>query len=46
MSHTALQNIEQLPSKFPDGYIIRNGAIKWPPRSSDLTSLDYFLCFL
>jgi hypothetical protein len=28
---------------FPDKWIGRAGPIAWPPRSPDLTSLDYFL---
>jgi hypothetical protein len=28
---------------FPDKQIGRAGPIAWPPRSPDLTSLDYFL---
>lgn len=28
---------------FPDRWIGRRGAIEWPPRSPDLTPLDYFL---
>ncbi|KZC03964.1 hypothetical protein WN55_01224 [Dufourea novaeangliae] len=29
--------------KFPDRIISRNSAVNWPPRSCDLTPLDYFL---
>ncbi|KZC04047.1 hypothetical protein WN55_03832, partial [Dufourea novaeangliae] len=32
-----------LQKKFPDRIISRNSAVNWPPRSCDLTPLDYFL---
>lgn len=32
-----------LNRNFPDNWIGRNGPILWPPRSPDLTPLDYFL---
>lgn len=41
--HTATQTIELLKSKFNDSIISRNGPVNWPPRSCDLTPLDYFL---
>jgi hypothetical protein len=31
-----------LDDKFPDNWIGRNGPILWPPRSQDLTVLDFF----
>jgi len=43
-SHTTRENIALLqPRKFPGRLISRNGDIKWPPRSCDLTPLDYLL---
>lgn len=41
--HTSRQTINLLRSKFGDRIISRNGAVKWPPRSCDLTPVDYFL---
>ena len=35
-----------LNAKFPEKWIGRRGAIEWPPRSPDLTPLDYFLGYL
>lgn len=32
-----------LNNKFPDKWIGLNGPMKWPPRSPDLTPLDFFL---
>jgi len=32
-----------LNERFPDKWIGRRGAIEWPPRSPDLTPLDFFL---
>lgn len=32
-----------LDRKFPDKWIGRDGPCKWPPRSPDLTSVDFFL---
>lgn len=32
-----------LNERFPDRWIGRRGAIEWPPRSPDLTPLDFFL---
>lgn len=29
--------------KYPRPIIFRVGDVSWPPRSSDLTTLDYFL---
>lgn len=34
---------EALDDKFPDSWIGRGGPISWPPRSPDITPLDYFL---
>lgn len=41
--HTAKQTIMLLRSKFRERIISRNSEINWPPRSCDLTPLDYFL---
>jgi Helix-turn-helix domain (DUF4817) len=41
--HTATATIELLKRKFNDSIISRNGPVNWPPRSCDLTPLDYFL---
>jgi len=30
-------------AQYPERWIGRRGAIKWPPRSPDLTPLDYFM---
>jgi len=32
-----------LNERFPDAWIGRGGPILWPPRSSDLSPLDFFL---
>jgi hypothetical protein len=32
-----------LNERFPDARIGRGGPIPWPPRSPDLSSIDYFL---
>ena len=32
-----------LNERFPDAWIGRGGQIPWPPRSSDLSPLDFFL---
>lgn len=42
-SHTTRENISLLRTKFPGRVISRNGDINWPPRSCDLTPLDFFL---
>lgn len=41
--HTTRENIKILKSKFCDRVISRNADITWPPRSCDLTPLDFFL---
>ena len=33
----------KLNEKFPNRWIGHKGSVTWPVRSSDLTSLDYFL---
>ena len=42
-SHTARVTIDLLRGKFGECVISRNGPVEWPPRSYDLTSLDFFL---
>lgn len=42
-SHTARETINLLAETFGERIISRNGPINWPPRSCDLTPLDYFL---
>ncbi|GFW40022.1 transposable element Tc3 transposase [Trichonephila clavipes] len=41
--HTARATIELLKDTFGDRLISRFGPVSWPPRSWDLTPLDYFL---
>ncbi|GFW36423.1 uncharacterized protein TNCV_3713411 [Trichonephila clavipes] len=41
--HTARATIDLLKDTFRDLLISRFGPVNWPPRSSDLTPLDYFL---
>jgi len=41
--HYALPVRNWLNERFPDRWIGRRGAIEWPPRSPDLTPLDFFL---
>ncbi|GFU37746.1 transposable element Tc3 transposase [Trichonephila clavipes] len=43
MSHTARETIDLLKETFGDRLISRFGPVNWPPRSCDLTPLDYFL---
>ncbi|GFX49039.1 transposable element Tc3 transposase [Trichonephila clavipes] len=40
---TARATIDLLKDTFGDRLISRFGAVNWPPRSCDLTPLDYFL---
>ncbi|GFU69460.1 hypothetical protein TNCV_2282291 [Trichonephila clavipes] len=40
--HTARATIDLLKDTFGDRLISRFGAVNWPPRSCDLTPLDYF----
>ncbi|GFY43575.1 putative DD41D transposase [Trichonephila inaurata madagascariensis] len=42
-SHTAHGTIDLLKNKFDERVISRNGPVDWPPRSCDLTPLDFFL---
>ncbi|GFU92722.1 putative DD41D transposase [Trichonephila clavipes] len=41
--HTARATIDLLKDTFGDCLILRFGPVNWPPRSCDLTPLDYFL---
>ncbi|GFT81345.1 uncharacterized protein TNCV_3672411 [Trichonephila clavipes] len=41
--HTACATIDLLRDTFGDRLISRFGPVNWPPRSCDLTPLDYFL---
>ncbi|GFT54156.1 DUF4817 domain-containing protein [Trichonephila clavipes] len=41
--HTARATIDLLKDTFGDRRISRFGPVNWPPRSYDLTPLDYFL---
>ncbi|GFT75598.1 transposable element Tc3 transposase [Trichonephila clavipes] len=41
--HTARATIDSLKDTFGDRLISRFGPVNWPPRSCDLTPLDYFL---
>ncbi|GFS96913.1 putative DD41D transposase [Trichonephila clavipes] len=41
--HTANVTIDLLKDTFGDRLISRFGPVNWPPRSCDLTPLDYFL---
>ncbi|GFW88100.1 transposase [Trichonephila clavipes] len=41
--HTARATIHLLKDTFGDRLISRFGRVNWPPRSCDLTPLDYFL---
>ncbi|GFS84803.1 uncharacterized protein TNCV_2956981 [Trichonephila clavipes] len=41
--HTARATIHLLKDTFGDRLISRFGSVNWPPRSCDLTPLDYFL---
>ncbi|GFW28535.1 putative transposable element [Trichonephila clavipes] len=41
--HTARATIDRLKDTFGDRLISSFGPVNWPPRSCDLTPLDYFL---
>ncbi|GFW67054.1 uncharacterized protein TNCV_4030741 [Trichonephila clavipes] len=41
--HTARATIDLLRDTFGDRLISRFGPVNWPPRSCDITPLDYFL---
>ena len=42
--HTTNANMALLQETFPGRVISRRGDINWPPRSCDLTPLDFFFC--
>lgn len=42
-AHNSRAIREYLDEKFPDSWIGRGGPARWPPRSPDLTPLDFFL---
>ncbi|GFX19261.1 uncharacterized protein TNCV_3014051 [Trichonephila clavipes] len=42
--HTARATIDLLKDTFGDRLTSRFRPVNWPPRSCDLTPLDYFLC--
>lgn len=41
--HYSLEVRQLLDEKLPDSWIGRGGPTRWPPRSPDLTPLDFFL---
>ena len=41
--HTANETINLLKEKFGESIISRNGPVNWPPRSCDLTPLNFFM---
>jgi hypothetical protein len=42
-AHFALQIREHLTATYKDRWIGRGGPVAWPPRSPDLTPLDFFV---
>ena len=42
-AHFALDVREYLNNIFPNGWIGRGGPVQWPPRSPDLTPMDFFI---
>lgn len=42
-AHFGLQVREHLNQEYPNRWIGRGGPVAWPPRSPDLTPLDFFL---
>ena len=42
-AHTARETINLLREQFPNRVISKNGDLRWPPRSPDLTPPDFFL---
>ncbi|EFA11627.1 hypothetical protein TcasGA2_TC000005 [Tribolium castaneum] len=42
LPHTQGNVVEYLNNVFPERWIGRNGPIPWPPRSMDLTPLDFY----
>ena len=43
LDHLKRRTIDLLKGKFGERVISRNGPVEWPPRSCDLTPLDFFL---
>ena len=41
--HTARATMTKLRADFGEQFISRSGPVNWPPRSCDLTPLDFFL---
>lgn len=41
--HTTRVTMDLLRGEFGEQFISRLGPVNWPPRSCDLTPLDYFL---
>ena len=42
-AHFALNVREYLNNVFPNRWIGRGGPVQWPPRSPDLTLMDFFI---
>ena len=42
-AHTAASSLRFLQGKFPSRVISKQGSVNWPPRSPDLSALDFFL---
>ena len=42
--HTARETMDLLRSRFGEQFISRFGPVDWPPRSCDITPLDFYLC--
>lgn len=42
-AHSSYEISHHLDTNFPDRWIGRRGPVPWPPRSPDLTPLDFFL---
>ena len=43
-SHTTRVTIDLFKGKFGERVMSRNVPVEWPPRSCDLTPLDFYLC--
>ena len=41
--HTARETMDLLRSRFGEQFISRFGPVDWPPRSCDITPLDFYL---
>ena len=42
-AHFALEVREYRNNVFPSRWIVRGGPVQWPPRSPDLTPMDFFI---